>query len=258
MSLNPILFAQVPAWETVLTKQITFLEEQAQWPNTGYSKDQVKSTVSDVVTTYLKPRFALIGSTKNANVPPAKVDTLEAFSQATTAMAAVLPVESLFPVADLWRLAILDPSVCVWIVSHPLSNSKDPFEILLPRTVLALDAPSKGARNFSLIMLRFLCNSLSHTSLANRLLRTGIRDQITAVLIASLLHSDATVRTASASLAFNTAAVLQRDRVIAVKSSHGGGILAESEEDVAEWEIEVITAVVEALHRENENEEVGA
>jgi len=255
LSLNPILFAQVPALDTVLSKQITFLEEQAHWPNTGISKDQVKSTISKVVTTYLKPRFAPTG-TVNAvgNVPSAKVTTLEAWLQTTTVMAATLPLESLFPVADLWRLAILDPSVSSWIVSHPPSNPSDPLEVLVPKAVLALDTSSKGARNFSLIILRFLCNSLSHTPLANRLLRTEMRDQLKAVLIAGLLHPDATVRTASASLAFNTAAVLQKARVDAVKS--GRGVQSE-EADLADWQIEIITAIVEALNRELENEEVG-
>ncbi len=75
------------------------------------------------------------------------------------------------------------------------------------------------------------------------------------MLIASLLHPDATVRTASASLAFNIAAVLQKERVDAVKS--GRGTQVDSEMDLGDWELEVITAVIEALDREKENEEVG-
>ena len=78
---------------------------------------------------------------------------------------------------------------------------------------------------------------------------------MTEMLIASLLHPDATVRTASASLAFNIAAVLQKERVDAVKS--GRGTQVDSEMDLGDWEIEVITAVIEALDREKDNEEVG-
>ena len=78
---------------------------------------------------------------------------------------------------------------------------------------------------------------------------------MTATLIASLLHPDATVRTASASLAFNIAAVLQKERVDAVKS--GRGTQVDSEMDLGDWELEVITAVIEALDREKDNEEVG-
>lgn len=63
------------------------------------------------------------------------------------------------------------------------------------------------------------------------------------------------MRTASASLAFNIAAVLQKERVDAMKS--GRRMQVDSETDLGDWEIEVITAVVEALDREKENEEVG-
>lgn len=260
LSLDPILFSQVPALDTVLIKQISLLDEQSQWPDTGYSKDQIKSAISTVVTTYLKPQFVVTGSPgANGNVPlplPTKPDILEAWLQATTSMVSNLPVESIFPVADLWRLAVLNAPVCLWIDSRPPSKPNDPLEVLLPKAALAVDSSSKGARNFTLIMLRFLCNCFSHACLANRLLRTGIRDQVTTVLIASLLHPDAAVRTASASLAFNAAAVLQKERVDAVKS--GRGIQSESEDDLADWQVEVMTAVVEALNREKENEEVGA
>ena len=259
MSLDPILFSQVPALDTVLIKQISLLDEQTQWPDVGYSKDQVKSTISAVVTTYLKPRFVVTGSVgANRNAPlslPPKPDILEGWLQATTTMASCLPIESLFPVADLWRLAVLNAPICLWIDSRPPSMPNDPLEVLLPKAALALDSASKGARNFSLIMLRFLCNCFSHACLAKRLLRNGARDQVTAVLIASLLHPDAAVRTGSASLAFNMAAVLQKERVDAVKS--GRGIRADSEDDLADWQVEVMTAVVEALDREKENEEVG-
>ena len=82
-----------------------------------------------------------------------------------------------------------------------------------------------------------------------------MRNKVTSTLIASLLHPDATVRTASASLAFNIAAVLQKERVDTMKS--GRSMQVDSETDLGDWEIEVITAVVEALDREKENEEVG-
>jgi hypothetical protein len=44
-----------------------------------------------------------------------------------------------------------------------------------------------------------------------------MRQDVTAVLVPSLLHEDVQVRTAAASLAFNVAAVLQKPRVEAVR-----------------------------------------
>lgn len=74
---------------------------------------------------------------------------------------------------------------------------------------------------------------------------------MTAVLVPGLLHEDALVRTAAASLAFNAAAVLQKGRVDAVRNSKdiGGG-----DDD---WEVEMVSAVIEAIDREKESEEVG-
>jgi len=181
---------------------------------------------------------------------------LQNWSQASAAMETALPVESLFPIVDMWRIALLDPAVCSWVASlTPTPNPSDPIAIFLPKGVLALDATSKGARNYLLITLRLLCNSMSHPVLARKLLRSVMRDRITEVLVPSLLHADATVRTASASLAFNVAAVLQKERVEAVRT--GRGIQPDSEDDLGDWEVEMVSAAIEALDRENENEEVG-
>jgi desumoylating isopeptidase 1 len=82
-----------------------------------------------------------------------------------------------------------------------------------------------------------------------------MREKITAdVLVPSLLHSDGLVRTAAASLAFDVSTVLQKSRVEAVKSGRG---IKPYEDGLADWEVEMVSAVIEALDRENENEEVG-
>lgn len=60
------------------------------------------------------------------------------------------------------------------------------------------------------------------------------------------------MRTAAASLAFNVAAFLQKGRVDRVRDT------ARAPEDEDEdWEVEMVSAIVEALDREKGNEEVG-
>ena len=80
-----------------------------------------------------------------------------------------------------------------------------------------------------------------------------MRQDVTGVLVPSLLHEDVQVRTAAASLAFNVAAVLQKPRVEAVRT----GRRLDEPDDVGDWEVEMVSAVVEALDREKDNEEVG-
>ena len=77
---------------------------------------------------------------------------------------------------------------------------------------------------------------------------------MTLLLVTTLLHDDAAVRTAAASLAFNVAAYLQKGRVDKVKN--GGSEVQGIEED-GDWEVEMVSAVVEALNREKSSEEVG-
>ena len=85
-----------------------------------------------------------------------------------------------------------------------------------------------------------------------------MREKITGeVLVPSLLHSDGLVRTAAASLAFDVSTVLQKSRVEAVKSGRGIKPYRAAEDRVADWEVEMVSAVIEALDREKENEEVG-
>lgn len=85
-----------------------------------------------------------------------------------------------------------------------------------------------------------------------------MREKITAeVLVPSLLHSDGLVRTAAASLAFDVSTVLQKSRVEAVKSGRGIKPYRAAEDGFADWEVEMVSAVIEALDREKENEEVG-
>jgi len=251
VSLNPIIFSQVPTFDTVVAKQVTFIDGQSSWPASVQTKDQVKASISTTVLPYLKSRF----SSTEKTLPSATPAILDTWSQATVAMTAALPIESLFPIVDMWRIAFLDPAVGTWTANLiTTSTGADPITIFLPKAVQAVESSSKGARNYLLIMLRLLCNSFSNSVLAKRMLRSAIRDRITAVLVASLLHTDSTVRTASASLAFNIAAVLQKDRVEAVRT--GRGIQPDSEFDFGDWEVKVVSAVIEALDREKENEDV--
>jgi desumoylating isopeptidase 1 len=62
------------------------------------------------------------------------------------------------------------------------------------------------------------------------------------------------VRTAAASLAFNISAWLQKGRVLAAGKGVGGQGAAGEDGD---WEVEIVSAVIEAIGREKDSEEVG-
>jgi hypothetical protein len=245
LSLNPILFTQVPALDTVLTKLSSFIDS-ASWPPTvPQSKSQVKQTLTSTVSPYLKSRFA---TPPPPQPPSATSHILTSWSQTTSSLATVLPIPSLFPLVDLWRLALLDPAVGAWTPSPDL----DPITIFLAKATTALRGPpsTPSPRNYILTTLRLLSNGFSSPTLARRLLLTS-RPAIATVLVPSLLHEDGAVRTAAASLAFNIAAFIQKGRVGKVE-----GEIVEAVED-EDWEVEIVSAVVEALDRETTSEDVG-
>jgi len=107
---------------------------------------------------------------------------------------------------------------------------------------------SKGARNYVITVLRLMCNTFSSVELTRRILTDEIlRGILTGVVMESLLCEDGSVRMAASSMAFNMAAWLH---------SHSGAKGMEAERD-EEWEMELISAVVEALGHEKSNEQVG-
>lgn len=135
----------------------------------------------------------------------------------------------------MWRLALLDPSVGNWIVSNP----NNPITTLL--TTIQQHPVQSVPRPLLLTTLRFLSNAYANESLAKLLVSSGpLCASITAILVPSLLHDDTSVRTAAASLIFNAAALLQKSRVNRNTS------VVEDED----WQVEMLSAVLESLDRE--------
>ncbi|RXW24882.1 hypothetical protein EST38_g925 [Candolleomyces aberdarensis] len=249
LSLDPILFKQVPPFDTMFQRLSTFIDG-AQWPESSVqSQTQVKDALSTSVLPYLKSRYP---QTPPKELPTATPLILETLSRASSTLAGALAVESLFPVVDIWRLCLLDPSVANWISGSPPLN---PIAIFLPKAVSASQSPSKSSRNYILTVLRMLANGFTHPASARWLMLPQAREKLTEVLIPSLLHEDATVRTSAASLAFNAATALQKPRVEAVRAGRKWNVESEGE-DVCDWEVEMVSAITEALEREKENEEV--
>lgn len=227
----------MPALDSVLAKLSSFIDTA---PATAYPTQhqppQVKDVLSKSFVPYLKARFPNpppAPGTKTTH-PPTTPKLLSAWSEATTALARTLPPAELFPLIDVWRLAILDPVVA----AHCAATPAPLVALLLPT------AP----RASLLTALRLLCNACACAPLFRALLGPA-----RALLVPALLHADAAVRTAAAGLAFNAAALVQVPRVDRVRRRNRGDVLEEDEE----WEVEMVSAVVEALEREKGSEDVG-
>lgn len=233
--------------DTIVSKLFSSIEE-VSWPTTVNStRDQIKNTISESFAPYLKGR---ISAAKESTAGVLSMSSmLNSWSSATSVMIIVLPVDALFPLIDMWRLTFLDPAACSWASSASASACGGFIQVIASRAldVLGTWENIKGPRNYVLTVLRLMCNLFSSVVLTRRILTDEtLRGILTGVMVESLVSEDGSVRTAASGIAFNMAAWLQNGRA---KEMEG--------ERNEEWEVEMISAVVEALGREKSNEQVG-
>jgi desumoylating isopeptidase 1 len=108
-------------------------------------------------------------------------------------------------------------------------------------------------------LLRLTTNALG-TPLSRSVLTAAgapeARAALTSVLVQTLLHEDRLVHVAAASLAFNVGAWVQKGRVAKIKGEEVADGIRADEED-GESEVELVSAVVEALAGKKESEDAG-
>ncbi|VDC02435.1 unnamed protein product [Peniophora sp. CBMAI 1063] len=229
VSLSPILFAQIPNLGAVMTKLESFIA----------SKPELSSTTTELKATVLP----WLSKEPRPSAPPT---VATAFARATGSLSSGLSPAELFPLLDIWRVAILDTSIA--------TSTQHAFIALLSRVEAAADEPPRATL---LTLLRLLANALGGSE-TRALLRTNAaaKQAVLHLLVRSVLHSDRLVRSAAASAAFNAAAWVQRGRVARVRgqSSPADGA-GEGDED-GEWDLELLSALVEGIRSESESEDV--
>jgi len=240
ISLNPILFTQVPKLDTLLAKLNEFIDSAPSWTS-PVTQAQVKQVLAKTIIPFLKASFT--------TPPPPQPPTapFDSWSALAASLVSNLPISNLFPLVDIWRVALLNPKFSEWNSNR--NASKNTIGVLLSRTLESKGVP----RNYQLTVLRMLSNAFSNTSLARQCV-VSMRSDLTSLLVSALLHEDAAVRTAAASLAFNVASYLQKLRLEKMKSSCNSNI--DPEED-AEWEVEIVSAILEAIRQENTSGDSG-
>ena len=232
--------------DAVIAKLDAFIDS-TPWPD--HDKTQVKALVNDTVSPYFRARFTT-GGKHQGQLPSATSAMLSPWSQASSKLIDALPTESLFPMIDLWRLLVLDPATDTWTASQP-NFDQHPLSLLLTSTDNII---ASSSRNYILTTLRLFANTFASPLIAQKLVSGPQKQKLTSFIIQTLLHDDAMVKNASASLIFNYSAALQRNRVESTigTTMHSKSIQLDEDED---WEVEIVSAVIEALKREEENED---
>ena len=198
---------------------------------------KIKDDLPQEIFPWLKQRYV------EKSKAPTSLAVVSAFGRTIAALVAKLPSASI-----VWRLAILEPTIA---------------QVTLTPLVKVLTANSESVpsspRATLLTLLRLTANALG-TPLSRSLLPAAgapeARGALTSVLVQTLLHEDRLVRVAAASLAFNVGAWVQKGRVARIKGEEVADGIRADEED-GEWEVELVSAVAEALAGEEESEDAG-
>ncbi|KIM24661.1 hypothetical protein M408DRAFT_17525 [Serendipita vermifera MAFF 305830] len=242
VSLNPILFSQVPKLDALSTKFLSTVDGVA-----SLSADQ-KAAIKTVISKQMIPALQS-GLSKDAKAP--SITSLPSWIATTAQVSQAVSPALLFPLVDLWRLAVLIPDVA----NHLSTSATSPLPNLL--NIAADAASSADTKNLTLTALRLACNMFSNAALTRRMLSqlaysdgTVPRDILTRLLVPALLSDAPNVRVAAASLAFNVSSFLQKPLMASFQNGMTGQMVPDAVDEV-DWVVEVLSAVVEAVRRED-------
>ncbi|CAE6427903.1 unnamed protein product [Rhizoctonia solani] len=184
---------------------------------------------------------AMVHVTRAPGADAVNDQVASSFAKASDTFVAVALPQDLFPLLDLWRIALLDRNFATKCAlgDHGLANMitkvSEHVEKLGGATPKAL----------ALTSLRLQSNISSNPALLRYLMNErALRSNFTQIAVSGLLHEDVGVRTAASTLVFNLGTHLQRSR-------RTSPTRPDTVED-GDWEVEVVTAVLEGLSRESD------
>ncbi|KAG8714605.1 hypothetical protein FRC09_017445 [Ceratobasidium sp. 395] len=222
LSTQPIVYEQVPDLSKLLAK----LQSTTKSLNISDS-DASLAAVADIIRTKGKQ--------------PVTDQNFQAFIKASDTLLAAMTPQDIFPVLDLWRLALLVDGFATRCTLGP-AGLANVFHIAAEH--LQKLGPS-APKALALTSLRLQSNVSANSALLRQLMQArDNRSSFTQILVSGLLHQDAGVRTTASTLVFNVGTHLQRSR-------RQSPSRPDPVED-GDWEVEVLTALLESLSSETD------
>lgn len=164
---------------------------------------------------------------------------------------ALSPAQS-FPVIDFLRLAVLKSDYVTKLAG--LAPELDPIHRALEYA--NTEAKDPLARPFSLTLLRLLSNVIGSEALAGRYVQNPTRHLVTQYVINMLLSEDESVRVTACSVCYGLVCEWSGSRSEWVKAEGEeweAGLPSSDHADEEEWEVELMSALIEALKREHQS-----
>ncbi|KAI8583852.1 hypothetical protein K450DRAFT_220283 [Umbelopsis ramanniana AG] len=224
ISTDPILFKNSGNLENIIKKLQSLL-------------DEANITLNPTEQTTLQKAKAFIEKPQenDGHFTPKEWDELVA------SICSKLPTDKQFPLLDLFRSLILSRDIGNFYTHDCTTIAK----------LIETAATQDVAKPTLLMTLRLICNTFAHPVLARTHFSSALPDShrtiATSLLVKSLLSSDASVRQTASSLAFNFSCVTSKDRMERESTN-------EPPRDDEDWEVEIISAVTNALENETEGE----
>ena len=222
MSTAPVLYEQKPNLDAAVAKLATFVYGNAEASTSLATIKELSDSAAIDVPNILR------------------------LAKASNQLLDVLQPEQYFPLLDILKYAIINERTAT-VLAETMFDGQNLFLVILAR-IANKDLPKPTL----ITLLRLASNSLSSPILASSLMTgTTARTQLTQLLVKALLMDDKPVRTAAGSLAYSIVGWLRTQRTtwVDVRLAEQNGY-AEQED----FEMELCTATVEALHRETEPE----
>lgn len=229
MSTAPILFEQVPNIDAATAKLQSFL------PPSDAS---------------LQPAFAVFKDTlphiTSKSLSKATAVQQKSLVSAFAVLAKALDVPQLFPLLDVLKYAIIQDDFATLLAESPADGVQNLVSSLIRR--LASEAGDIPKATL-ITMMRLVCNSLANSILADSILSSSeTRSHLLKVLVRALLTPDKPLRACAASLAYSIVGWLRTHRKTWISDEADG---VESGLDLEDFEMELCTATLEALDRED-------
>ncbi|CAO3593934.1 unnamed protein product [Absidia cylindrospora] len=226
----PILYDNIGKLDLITGKLLTYLKE-----------DGIEVTEQQTKT---------LDTAKKVLMEKQGVLNMDDWQNLMTTWTEKLSTEHQFPLLDIFRSLILTKDAGNFYTSNCAGIAQ------LMDTVQKEEAQGTQTPKATWMMiLRLACNLFTHhvlvTTYFTSHLASSHRQSLTQLLVTSLLAQDTQVRQTAASLAFNCSTTVMAERLQKEQNDGNGGV-AEQEDD--DWQVEVISAVMDALVKETDQD----
>lgn len=252
---RPHLYSSIPNLSSLLQKIDATL---AQHPSKSFAERADLQVARKTIASSWIPWLESTRNSTAARLPPSSLPTES--TAVAKQLAAALPVDSLFPVLDLYRLSALQESFVAATFRNPTAADRKDVNGMTRLLSLVSELAFKNEwttshRPLLLTAARLLTNLAASTPFVEVIeSHENVRSLVLELTTSLLLCPDASVRSAAATVAFNLAHHQHAERADWINRDPQappmlGSRLGET------WESELASALLQAITNESESEE---